>query len=124
MRTPTATLFLLLLVTQRVVANTEKVIFRAHSTHQPPALHTSRIGGSLSPASPRLHTQLAVAFPSKEQPRGTESWYLLRELIPGQRYELRVCWLATVCAVHSLRLRLRLRLRLLHRSPTVERVSL
>src|SRR5262249_3798663 len=122
MRTPTAALFLLLHLAQRVVSNTEKAIFRAPALHQPSTLQTFRIAGSLSPTSSHLHTQLAVAFPHKEHPRGTDSWYFLRDLVPGKRYELRVCWLATVCVVHSLRLRL------VHRSlafiVTVELVSL
>lgn len=27
---------------------------------------------------------------------GTDSWFLLANLVPGRRYEVRVCWLATV----------------------------
>lgn len=30
--------------------------------------------------------------------KGTESWFLLEGLVPGQRYEVRVCWVATVCS--------------------------
>ncbi|KAK4580211.1 hypothetical protein LTR86_000414 [Recurvomyces mirabilis] len=78
-------------------ANTEKVIFSA-----PPAISIPDTGPSLetlqlvslSAKSSKERLSLAVNFPSEEQPRGLESWYLLRDLSPTQRYEVRVCWAA------------------------------
>ncbi len=51
---------------------------------------------SLSPTSSAIRTHLPASFPSDELLHGLESWYLLRNLTEGQRYEVRVCWAATV----------------------------
>ncbi|KAK5172548.1 uncharacterized protein LTR77_002668 [Saxophila tyrrhenica] len=80
-----------------VHANTEKIIFVA-----PPANHISQLGelrglDVLAPATPSLRTALSVAFPTataSKEPQGVESWFLLSDLNPGQRYEVRVCWAA------------------------------
>lgn len=93
-------LFLLLTT---ALANVEKTIFLApppsplsSSTNINPDL--SDLGlDLLSPENPILRTKLNASFPSTAQPYGTESWFLLEGLNPGQRYEVRVCWLATVC---------------------------
>jgi hypothetical protein len=37
-----------------------------------------------------------VVFPSEGTPQGSDHWFLLRDLNPQQRYELRVCWAAVV----------------------------
>jgi hypothetical protein len=50
----------------------------------------------LSPLDTILPTRLAVQFPTEAVPRGLESWYLLRGLDEGRRYEVRICWPATV----------------------------
>jgi hypothetical protein len=98
-------LFLLLLRLVSIVhANTEKTIFEAPSSIHIPNVHPgldSLCLDVLSPHNSSLHVQLPVAFPSIERPRGTQSWYLLNRLRPGQRYELRVCWVATV-SIHAL----------------------
>lgn len=87
-----------------VNANIEKTIFlgpRAAATsavpNAPEGLDALRLA-SLSPApgSSILATQLPVRFPSAPAPRGLESWYLLRDLDEGRRYEVRICWPATV----------------------------
>jgi len=99
---PTA-LLCLLFIPFTVLANTEKVVFLSpdqltfvnredDSTFQP-----SCVQDTLSPSKRQLHTQLQVAFPSEEDPRGSENYYLLNGLEPGRRYEVRVCWSATVC---------------------------
>lgn len=77
-------------------ANTEKVIFLAPETvglpASGPALGDLRLT-SLTPTKAQARISLPVSF------EGKESWYLLRDLHEGQRYELRVCWAATVrCA--------------------------
>ncbi|KAK4550612.1 hypothetical protein LTR36_000191 [Oleoguttula mirabilis] len=78
-------------------ANTEKTIFVA-----PPPTTTPDAGPSfdnlnlfsLSPLQLSLRLPLPVAFPSDEQPRGIDSWYLLQGLTEAQRYEVRICWAA------------------------------
>ncbi|KAJ5143741.1 uncharacterized protein N7515_002528 [Penicillium bovifimosum] len=79
-------------------ANVEKTIFLAPEPATIPA------GGPdlddlglerLSPERPVVRTRLNASFPTSDAPRGTESWFFLENLNPGQRYEVRVCWLAT-----------------------------
>ncbi|KAH8431876.1 uncharacterized protein LDX57_009527 [Aspergillus melleus] len=80
-----------------VTANVEKTIFRAPSAATIPAVDPSLddLGlQRLSPAKPALRTQLNASFPTEDSP-GTDSWYFLENLTPGQRYEVRICWLAT-----------------------------
>ncbi|KXT14224.1 hypothetical protein AC579_7532 [Pseudocercospora musae] len=88
-------LFALLVTTAR--ANTEKVIFTA-----PKAITLPDAGARLqvlglsviSQANSTLATSLSVAFPSKDWPRGRDSWFLLSNLEEDCRYEVRVCWAA------------------------------
>lgn len=88
---------LLFLIVPLVSANVEKTIFLA-----PPATLLPSIDPSLddlglqrlSPNNPVLRTKLNVSFPTDTQ-SGTDSWYFLENLHPGQRYEVRICWLAT-----------------------------
>ncbi|KAL4890538.1 hypothetical protein BDV59DRAFT_204250 [Aspergillus ambiguus] len=90
-------LFLLLLLSALVPANVEKTIFLA-----PPSVILPSIDPALddlglqrlSPNNPVLRTKLNVSFPTGSHP-GTDSWYFLENLSPGQRYEVRICWLAT-----------------------------
>lgn len=91
---------LLCVVTQlsTVIANVEKAIFLG-----PRPLHVDNVHPSLahlklpvlSSSNPILPTQIPVQFPT-HLPRGLESWYLLRPLEEGRRYEVRICWPATV----------------------------
>lgn len=86
-----------------VNANVEKVVFLGPSPvalaavpNAPPSLDALRLD-SLSPAlGAVVATQLPVRFPSAPAPRGLESWYLLRGLEDRRRYEVRICWPATV----------------------------
>lgn len=85
-----------------VRANTEKTIFLGpepvslnnipipHSTLSDLHLHT------LTPDNGTIHTGLPAQFPSPDHPYGTATWLLLDHLTPSQRYEVRVCWAATV----------------------------
>lgn len=84
-----------------VLANTEKTIFLGpepvtipltHPTLSDLRLHTL----TPAPANGTLRTQLPAQFPSPEHPEGTVTWLLLDNLAPHQRYEVRVCWAATV----------------------------
>lgn len=80
-------------------ANTEKVIFIAPESvnlgDARPGLLDLRLD-TLTPTNLTLRTSLPVAFPTEREPRGLQSWYLLQTLKQGQRYEVRVCWPATV----------------------------
>ncbi|KAF2854961.1 hypothetical protein T440DRAFT_199213 [Plenodomus tracheiphilus IPT5] len=81
-----------------VAANVEKTIFLGPSPVTLPNVHPSVDDlplHVLSPLDPILPTQLPVQFPSASLPRGLESWYLLRGLDAGTRYEVRACWPAT-----------------------------
>jgi hypothetical protein len=83
-----------------VTANVEKTIFVVPPTAASPnesldlkSFHLEAI----SPNSSLLETRLPVQFASAGAPRGLESWYLLQGLEEGRRYEVRICWPATVC---------------------------
>lgn len=90
-----------LLLVQLTVANVEKVIF-VHPHHQPNLpddLVFDDLGiHHLSPSIPITRTYLNASFPTKDKQLGTDSWFYLDNLVPGTRYEVRVCWLATVCS--------------------------
>nr|POF11424.1 hypothetical protein CFP56_44262 [Quercus suber] len=87
-------LFALLAV---VAANTEKLIFTAPPaitrTGSDPGVHSLGLH-NLTPAAPSLRTTLPVRFLGEETLHGAESWYLLDNLVEGQRYEIRICWAA------------------------------
>lgn len=82
-----------------VNANVEKIIFLGPSVVTLPDVRPSLDDLNLrvlSSREPILPTQLSVQFPTIAQPRGLESWYLLSALEEGRRYEVRICWPATV----------------------------
>lgn len=83
-----------------VNANVEKAIFLAPApialTNVLPApgdLHLPALSPGVNSI---LSTRLPVTFPTASAPHGLESWYLLRGLDEGRRYEVRICWPATV----------------------------
>ncbi|KAL4915769.1 hypothetical protein BDW62DRAFT_120151 [Aspergillus aurantiobrunneus] len=79
-------------------ANVEKTIFIAPSAISLPAIDQpldDRALQCLSPSNGMLRTKLNASFPTDVEDSGTDSWYLLKNLNPGQRYEVRICWLAT-----------------------------
>ncbi|KAE8140716.1 hypothetical protein BDV38DRAFT_9048 [Aspergillus pseudotamarii] len=81
-----------------VIANVEKTIFIAPQPLTIPTVDPTLddLGlDRLSSSSPVLRTRINATFPTHESP-GTDSWYFLENLTPGQRYEVRVCWLATL----------------------------
>ena len=102
MRVPAALLLCLVTQVWTVNANVEKTIFLGPrpetAFHVRPGLDDLRLH-DLSPLNSILPTQVPVQFPSVLAPRGRESWYLLRGLDSGQRYEVRICWPATVSVV-------------------------
>ncbi|KAK5629423.1 hypothetical protein RRF57_005138 [Xylaria bambusicola] len=79
--------------------NTEKTIFLGPSPLQldskayPSFDHLRLV--SLDPDNFTVRTQLKAEFPSNGSRKGTPSWFVLRNLTEGQRYEVRVCWAAT-----------------------------
>lgn len=83
-----------------VTANVEKTIFVAPRPGDPrrhAELEAFTHLQALSPSSPVLEARLPVHFPTTTAPRGLEYWYLLEGLEQGRRYEVRICWPATVC---------------------------
>ncbi|AEO71497.1 uncharacterized protein THITE_2123929 [Thermothielavioides terrestris NRRL 8126] len=96
-----AAVFLLVLAGP-VCANTEKTIFLGPKpvnvglSH--PTLSNLRLDTltTLTPDNGTIRTQLSAQFPSAEQPSGAATWLILDRLTPNQRYEVRVCWPASV----------------------------
>ncbi|CAI9631496.1 unnamed protein product [Alternaria burnsii] len=81
-----------------VNANVEKTIFLGPKPVTLPNVRSSPHDfglNYLSPDSTILPIRVPVRFPTESVPRGLESWYLLRDLEDGRRYELRICWPAT-----------------------------
>lgn len=78
-------------------ANVEKVIFVAPEAQALPsdASIDNLLLQSLTSRRPAIRTFLNASFPTDEAKKGSETWLLLEDLDPGQRYEVRVCWLAT-----------------------------
>ncbi|KAI9716920.1 MAG: hypothetical protein M1812_005069 [Candelaria pacifica] len=89
---------LLILIIAFANANVEKIIFKGPESILIPLEHPNlddlRID-RISPLHWSLRTQLSAEFPNDEAKKGKESWFLLDKLKHGQRYEVRVCWLAT-----------------------------
>lgn len=80
-------------------ANVEKTIFIAPVPSTVPAENSAidDLGlDRLSPTDYMLRTSLNASFPTADETLGSESWLYLEDLDPGQRYEVRICWLATV----------------------------
>ncbi|KAG6359792.1 hypothetical protein INS49_010844 [Diaporthe citri] len=79
-------------------ANVEKTIFlgpeAVNIPDQQPSLSSLNID-TLTPEGWSLRTHLEAIFPTEESERGRSSWFLLDNLTEGQRYEVRICWLAT-----------------------------
>jgi len=88
-------LIALLLLSTPVLANTEKVIFIAPPAPLEP-LETHRALETLSPSKPavrRVEVQLSFEHP-------TEEFFALESLDIGRKYEVRVCWPASVRLSH------------------------
>ena len=83
----------------QTLANVEKTIFLA-----PEGIEVAQqqhiIGDlnldALTPKAPILRRDISAAFPSSDSPRGLDAWILLDDLTEGHRYEVRLCWAATV----------------------------
>lgn len=96
---PIPVLGIVLPLLSAVQANVEKTIFLAPAPatipSQEPSLDDLGVE-RLSPQNPVVRTRLNASFPTTAATEGTESWFFLENLNPGQRYEVRVCWLSTV----------------------------
>lgn len=95
------TVLALILWSLHVAANVEKVIFTApgaQSKVQDASLDNLLLT-TLSESYPSVRTYINASFPTSTSPKGTESWFLLDGLVPHQRYEVRICWAATVNSV-------------------------
>ena len=82
-----------------VHGNVEKTIFLAPEAIQIPQQHPNLWDLNLqvlSPSRSELRRQLPAAFPTPANPKGIAAWFLLDRLTQHQRYEVRICWAATV----------------------------
>lgn len=80
-------------------ANVEKTVFVAPPPSPIPGENPGLDDLGLDRLSPFdfvVRTYLNASFPTEDAPQGSESWFYLEDLNPGQRYEVRICWLATV----------------------------
>jgi len=80
-------------------ANTEKVIFLGPETLQisieHPTLEDLKLD-ALSPQDWSLRTHVKAEFPTNASKNGLSTWMILYKLRESQRYEVRICWAATV----------------------------
>ncbi len=95
------TLILLGLLTciQGSLANVEKAIFLGPATVNIPLQHPTLEDLNidvLTPSNFSLRTHLDAEFPTEGHRSGSTTWLLLDRLTENQRYEVRVCWAATV----------------------------
>lgn len=79
-------------------ANVEKIIFLAPSVVSTKAYVnlTTLDLDVLSPSKKVIRRRLPASFANSTNPQGTTTWLLLEDLVGKQRYELRLCWAATV----------------------------
>ena len=89
-----------LLLSSLASANVEKVIFLGPEPVPEPQLSFNgpqlRLE-TLSPQKTSLQQTLLARFPATTDPRTlSETWILLDNLRKDQRYEVRICWSATV----------------------------
>lgn len=89
-----------------VLSNTEKTIFLGPETVRVPSQQPTLSDLHLEVLTPQAHdnkwslrTALPRQFPNSTHPHGPATWLLLDNLTQGQRYELRVCWAATVSPI-------------------------
>ena len=94
------TLLLSLTIASLSSANVEKTIFLGPDPVPIPLSHPTLSDlhiDTLTPSSPRsLRTRIGAKFPNSSHPFGESTWLLLDNLQKDQRYEVRVCWTATV----------------------------
>ena len=81
------------------LGNVEKIIFKGPSPlaipSEGPSLENLQLL-TINPANATLRTPIQPMWRDEEFPAGTTSWFIMHNLTEGQRYELRLCWAATV----------------------------
>src|SRR6186713_1290493 len=97
------TLLTILLWAAFTNANVEKIVFVHTEQFTPHSLSTTirdALGSPhlevLTPSNPSIRRNIHAQFPPKPSPGPSEAWFLLEGLEIGSRYEVRVCWGATV----------------------------
>ncbi|KAH8820492.1 hypothetical protein F5884DRAFT_744846 [Xylogone sp. PMI_703] len=91
-------ILLIILQIQVAFANTEKAIFLGPQSLDVPLSHPMLDDlhlNALSPLHWAIRTYIDAQFPTAALKRGQASWFLLRDLEEGRRYEVRICWAAT-----------------------------
>lgn len=82
-----------------IYANVEKVVFlgpqATHNLDQRPGLDELDLV-VINSSHRIIRTHLSASFPTSENPQGAEAWFLIEGLFEHQRYEVRLCWSATV----------------------------
>lgn len=92
------TLTLLSLV-QTAFSNVEKTIFLGPDPIPIPLTRPTLSDlfiDTLTPTNWSLRTHVSAKFPTTTDPKGHSTWLILDNLTPSQRYEVRICWAATV----------------------------
>ena len=82
-----------------VLGNVEKTIFLGPESISVPQQHPNLQDlylDTLTPSTPNLRLKLPAAFPKTNAVKGEASWFLLDGLRQHKRYEVRLCWAATV----------------------------
>jgi hypothetical protein len=81
-------------------ANVEKTIFlgpeRITIPNQKPTIVDLGLDSFATEDIWSLRTHVSAQFPTEAKPKGEAYWAVLQDLVPGQRYEVRICWAATV----------------------------
>ncbi|CCU82443.1 unnamed protein product [Blumeria hordei] len=89
---------LLLLSVSLVLSNTEKTTLVGPKRIDPFYWHTALSQIDLKVLSPHhtpFRTHIKSTFPNNLSKIGRTSWFILGDLIEGQKYEVRICWAAT-----------------------------
>ena len=93
--------FVLLGCSFPTIANVEKSIFLAPEADVdlpiPSSLDYQKYN-IIRPWPSSRQIEIPAAFPKPDQPLGSDTWFVLEDLRPYQRYEVRICWAATVSA--------------------------
>lgn len=87
-----------------VAANTEKAIILAPNNINIPSTHPNLDDlqvDTLTPDKWAIRTYLQAQFPTDSAKYGKPTWLVLDQLTEGQRYEVRVCWAATVSSLST-----------------------
>ena len=93
--------------TFHVFANVEKAIFVApRDKYILPATLADLDLNIITPTSNAVRRQLQRRSFEFNSPEAAVTWYLLDDLTPDQRYEIRICWAATVGLSYTCPIRL------------------